>query len=167
MIRFQTALASSPGAPGLHVEIGEVLLRAGRVKRAAMEFEQEVRVAPGSLRPIVRRGETEFILGDVEAALADWTRVVDTDTLEAERILGIRERGLGDAAFEQLPESLREKIEQFAPELERRNTPAAHFALAFLAAQSGNPAAAAAQSAKAIPSDLTTDRKSTRLNSSH
>ena len=156
MIRFQNALAISPGTPGLHVEIGEVLLRAGRVKRAAMEFEQELRVAPGSLRPIVRRGETEFILGDVEAALADWTRVVDTDTLEAERILGIRERGLGDAAFEQLPESLREKIEQFAPELERRNTPAAHFALAFLAAQSGNPAAAAAQSAKAIPSDLTT-----------
>jgi tetratricopeptide (TPR) repeat protein len=156
MIRFQNALAVSPGTPGLHVEIGEVLLRAGRVKRAAMEFEQELRVAPGSLRPIVRRGETEFILGDVEAALADWTRVVDTDTLEAERILGIRERGLGDAAFEQLPESLREKIEQFAPELERRNTPAAHFALAFLAAQSGNPAAAAAQSAKAIPSDLTT-----------
>ena len=155
MIRFQNALAISPGTPGLHVEIGEVLLRAGRVKRAAMEFEQELRVAPGSLRPIVRRGETEFILGDVEAALADWTRVVDTDTLEAERILGIRERGLGDAAFEQLPESLREKIEQFAPELERRNTPAAHFALAFLAAQSGNPAAAAAQSAKAIPSDLT------------
>ena len=156
MIRFQNALAISPGTPGLHVEIGEVLLRAGRVKRAAMEFEQELRGAPGSLRPIVRRGETEFILGDVEAALADWTRVVDTDTLEAERILGIRERGLGDAAFEQLPESLREKIEQFAPELERRNTPAAHFALAFLAAQSGNPAAAAAQSAKAIPSDLTT-----------
>jgi len=156
MIRFQNALAISPETPGLHVEIGEVLLRAGRVKRAAMEFEQELRGAPGSLRPIVRRGETEFILGDVEAALADWTRVVDTDTLEAERILGIRERGLGDAAFEQLPESLREKIEQFAPELERRNTPAAHFALAFLAAQSGNPAAAAAQSAKAIPSDLTT-----------
>ena len=156
VIRFQNALAVSPGTPGLHVEIGEVLLRAGRVKRAAMEFEQELRVAPGSLRAIVRRGETEFILGDVEGALADWARAVDTDTLEAERILGIRERGLGDAAFEQLPQGLREKIEQFAPELERRNTPAAHFALAFLAVQSANPAAAAAESAKAIPSDLKT-----------
>src|SRR5256884_9281335 len=98
MIRFQNALAISPGTPGLHVEIGEVLLRAGRVKRAAMEFEQELRVAPGSLRPIVRRGETEFILGDVEEALGDWTRVVDRHRLKEKMIFGLADRGFGESA---------------------------------------------------------------------
>src|SRR5207245_9615867 len=36
------------------------------------------------------------------------------------------------------------------------NAPAAHFALAFLAVQSGNPVATAAEEARAIPSDWTT-----------
>jgi tetratricopeptide (TPR) repeat protein len=155
VIHFQNALSVSPRTPGLHVEMGEVLLRAGRVKRAAMEFEEELRVAPGSLRAIVRRGEAKFVLGDLEGTLMDWTRATETDKLQAEKILGIRELGLGDAAFEQLPEILREKVEQLAPELQRRNTPAAQFALAFLASQTGY-SAAAAEPAKATLSDSTT-----------
>jgi tetratricopeptide (TPR) repeat protein len=155
IIHFQNALAVSPRTPGLHVEMGEVLLRAGRVKHAALEFEEELRVAPGSLRAIVRRGEAKFILGDIEGALSDWTRAVEIDKLQAERILGIKELRFGDAAFDQLPQTLREKMEQLAPELQGRDTQAAHLALAFLGGQTGN-SVAAGESALETPSGWST-----------
>jgi len=143
VMRFQDALAVSPGTPGLRVEVGEVLLRAGRIKHALMEFDEELRLDPRSVRAVVRRGEAKLVLGDVEGALLDWTRAVDTDKLQAERILGIVESGFGDTAIEQLPEALRQKVTDLAPQLQGRDTPAAHLAVAFLAAQAGNPAVAA------------------------
>lgn len=138
MIHFQNSLAASPDTPGVHVELGEVLLRAGKLTRASLEFEKELHVAPHSLRAIVRRGETKLVKGDLEGSLEDWNTAIATDAPQAERVLGIRETGLGAAAFEQLPDALREQIEKFTPELQRRSTRAAHFALAFLAMQSGN-----------------------------
>jgi tetratricopeptide (TPR) repeat protein len=138
VIQFQNSLASSPDTPGLHVELGEVLLRAGKLTRAGHEFEEELHLVPLSLRAIVRRGETKLIQGDIEGFLQDWNTAIATDGLQTESILGVREIGLGDAAFEQLPDALREKIEKFSPELQRRDTPAAHLALAFLAMQSGD-----------------------------
>jgi tetratricopeptide (TPR) repeat protein len=143
VMRFQNALAVSPGTPGLHVEMGEVLLRAGRITHALTEFDEELRLDPGSVRAFVRRGEAKLVLGDIEGALLDWTRAVDTDKLQAERILGIVEPGFSDAGLEQLPEALREKVADLAPQLQVRNTPAAHLATAFLAAQAGNPAVTA------------------------
>jgi tetratricopeptide (TPR) repeat protein len=138
VIHFQNSLAASPDTPGLHVELGEVLLRAGKLTRAGREFEEELHLVPQSLRAIVRRGETRLIQGDIEGFLQDWNTAIATDGQQAERILGVREIGLGDAAFEQLPDALREKIERFVPELQRRDAPAAHLALAFLAMQSGD-----------------------------
>jgi tetratricopeptide (TPR) repeat protein len=150
VIHFQTSLAASPDTPGLHVELGEVLLRAGKLTRASLEFEEELHLAPHSLRAIVRRGETKLIKGDVEGSLQDWNTALTTDGLQTERVLGIRETGLGDAAFEQLPDPLREKIEQLIPELQRRDTPAAHLALAFLAMQSGDPPVQGSEGERAL-----------------
>ncbi|PYU52935.1 MAG: hypothetical protein DMG56_29320, partial [Acidobacteria bacterium] len=116
VIHFQNSLAASPGTPGLHVELGEVLLRAGKLTRASLEFEQELQHAPRSLRAIVRRGETKLIAGDLEGSLQDWNAAITVDGPQAERVLGIREIGLGDAAFEQLPDALREQIQKLAPE---------------------------------------------------
>lgn len=153
VMRFQNALAVSPETPGLHVEMGEVLLRAGRIKHALTEFDEELRLDPGSVRAIVRRGEAKLILGDMEGALLDWTRAVDTDKLQAERILGIVETGFGDAALEQLPEALREKLADLAPQLQARDTSAAHLAVAFLAAQAGNPAVPAEEASLEVSSN--------------
>jgi tetratricopeptide (TPR) repeat protein len=150
MIHFQNSLDASPDTPGSHVELGEVLLRAGKLKRASLEFEEELRLDPHSLRAIVRRGELKLINGDVEGSLQDWNTAITTDALQAERVLGIRETGLGDAAFEQLPDALREQIEKLAPELEQLDTPAAHFALAFLAMQSGNSSLQASEGERAL-----------------
>jgi tetratricopeptide (TPR) repeat protein len=146
VIRFQNAIATSPIRPGLHVGLGEVLLRAGRLKPAAKEIEEELRIDQHSLRALVRRGEVKLIQGDVEGALEDWSQAIGVDEARAERILGIRESGFGDAAFEQLPDVLRAKVESFASQLEAINSPAAHFALAFLATQDGNPANSTATS---------------------
>lgn len=156
VLHYQNALAASPGTPGLHVEMGEVLLRTGRINRAAREFEDELRLHPGNSRAIVRRGEIKLILRDVEGALRDWAQVMDTDESQVEKVLGIREMGLGDAAFEQLPDTLKQEIEQLAPELRTRDTPAAHLALAFLSVQNGDSPAAAAESARATSSEPTT-----------
>lgn len=151
-IHFQNSLAGSPGTRGVHVEFGEVLLRAGKPSRAAHEFEEELHIVPHSLRAVVRLGETKLIRGDIEGALLDWSTALVTDGLQAERILGIRETGLGDAAFEQLPDSLREKLENLVPKIQQRDTPAAHLALAFLAVQAGNTAVQVTEGDRALSS---------------
>ena len=150
VIHFQNALDASPNTPGLHVELGEVLLRAGKLTRAGHEFEEELHLTPNSLRAMVRRGETKLILGDVEGSLQDWDTAMVQDDLQAERVLGIRETALGDAAFEQLPDAQREDIEKLAPEFERRNTPVAHLALAFLAMQIGNSSSQVSEGQRAL-----------------
>ena len=152
VIHFQNSLAASPGTPGLHVELGEVLLRAGKLTRAGREFEEELHLVPQSLRAIVRRGETKLIVGDVEGSLQDWNTAMAEDDLQAERVLGIRETGLGDAAFELIPDAQREEIEKLAPEFARRDTPAAHLALAFLAMQSGNSSSEVSEGERALSS---------------
>jgi tetratricopeptide (TPR) repeat protein len=152
VIRFQNAIAISPARPGLHVGLGEVLLRAGRLKQARNEFEQELQLDPHSLRASVRRAEVKLIQGEVDGALRDWSQAIRIDQAQAERILGIRESGYGDAAFAQLPEVPRAKLEAIAPQLRANDSPAAHFALAFLATQSGNLSEAAAAPRGSLPS---------------
>jgi len=147
VIRFQNALANSPSRPGLHLGLGEVFLRTGKLDEAAQEFEQELQVDPNSLRAIVRRGEVKLIRGNVDSALQDWTVASAVDQPRTERILGIGETGLGDTDFEQLPDSLREQLPALAPQLHAREGSAAHLALAFLAAQSGNSIPAEAEPA--------------------
>lgn len=150
VLRFENALAISPTMPGLHVGMGEVLLRAGRLKRAVAEFDEELRLAPGSVRAITRRGEARLVHGDVDGALEDWTRALGTDQAQAELVLGIRESISGDAALEQLPQNLKDKVEELRPLLKGRETPAGHFALAFLAVQAGSPTAVTADPEKVL-----------------
>jgi tetratricopeptide (TPR) repeat protein len=137
VIRFQNALVLSPDRPGLHVRLGEVFLHAGRLERAAQEFEQELRISPNDLRAIVRRGEVKLIQGETDAALEDWTRALLMDGPRAERVLGIYESRLGESAIEQLPDSLRLRIQSVAPQIRERHNAAANMTLAFLSAQSG------------------------------
>jgi len=147
VIHFQNAVTSSPDIPGVRIEFGEVLLREGKVKRAAEQFEEELRKFPTSLRALVRRGEVSLVLGDVTKALSDWDQALKTDATRAEKILGIRETGLGEAAFEQLPPDLRENVQRLAPVIKTQNTEVAHFAMAFLEMQSGNSSAAGEEAA--------------------
>lgn len=154
VIHFQNALAASPARTGVHVELGEVFLRAGRLKQATREFDDELRLDPHNLRAIVRSGEAKLIRGDVEGSLRDWAQAISVDERQAEQVLGMREKGFGDAGLEQLPDTWRKKIETLAPDLRTRNSPAANFALAFLVAQSGDSSKAssvAAQSGAANP----------------
>lgn len=135
IIRFQNALAASP-RPGLHAEMGEVFLRVGRLDQAAQEFEQELQIDPNSLRALVRRGEVKLIRGEIDAALQDWTRATSIDMPRAERILGIRQTGFGDAASDQFPDSLREQLPALPEQVRMRDDPASHLAVAFVAALS-------------------------------
>lgn len=146
VIHFQNALAALPDRAGLHAELGEVLLRAGKVNQAIREFDEELRRNPGNLRALVRRGEARLIQDNVDAALQDWEISLAIDVEQTERILGLREAGFGDSALEQLPDSTREKIQKLAEQLQTRNSPAAHLALALLAEQNGNLSHATAES---------------------
>jgi tetratricopeptide (TPR) repeat protein len=138
VIHFQNALVASPNRDGLHAGLGEVLLRAGKVNQAIREFDEELRRDPGNLRALVRRGEARLIQENLEASLPDWEKAIAIDVEQTERLLGLRETGFGDAALEQLPDVTREKIQKLAGDLQNRNSPAAHLALAFLAEQNGN-----------------------------
>ncbi len=145
VIHFQSALAASPNRAGLHVELGEVLLRAGKVNQAIREFDEELRRDPGNLHALVRRGEARLIQENVETALQDWEKAIAIDVEQTERLLGLREAGFGDSALEQLTDATREKIQKLAGDLQDRNSPAAHLALAFLAEQNGNFSRAATE----------------------
>ena len=160
VVHFQNALAASPGTPGQHVELGEVLLRAGKLKPAAREFDDELRLNPHNVRAIVRRGEAKLIQGDLDGSLHDWAQAIAIDEVQAERVLGIRETGFGDSALEQLPDALREKIEALAPDLHTRKTPASHFALAFLAMQEGKSSQAVAEAEAARAASATATNQS-------
>lgn len=139
VIHFQNALAAAPQQVGLHVELGEVLLHAGKVNQAAREFDEELQLNPQSLRALVRRGEIELIQENIDAALKYWSQAIAIDELQVERILGLREPGFADSSSEQLPSTLLAKVEPLSTELRTQNIPAARLALAFLAAQTGNP----------------------------
>ena len=145
VVHFQNALAASPNRSGLRAELGEVLLRAGKVNPAIQEFDEELRPDPNNLRALVRRGEARFIQDNVDAALDDWEKAVAIDVEQSERILGLRETGFGDSALEQLPDSTREQIQKLAQDLQNRKSPGAHLALAFLAEQKGNVSEAEVQ----------------------
>jgi tetratricopeptide (TPR) repeat protein len=139
VIHFQNALTVAPHQTGLHVELGEVLLHAGKVNQAAREFDEELQRNPQSLRALVRRGEIELIQENIDAALKDWTEAIATDEMQVERILGLRETGFGDSSSEQLPSAVLAKIEPLSTELRNKNIPAARVALAFLEVQTVNP----------------------------
>jgi tetratricopeptide (TPR) repeat protein len=145
VIRFQNALAIPPPRVGIHVELGEVLLRARRLEPAAHEFDQELQLDGNSVRALVRRGEVKLIQGDVAACMHDWAQAIAIDAPQAEQVLGLREIGFGDAASERLPEAWRDKAEKLVARFRDQPDPAAHFALAFLAAQAGNSSDAAAE----------------------
>jgi tetratricopeptide (TPR) repeat protein len=142
VIHFQNALAASPNRAGLHTELGEVFLHAGKLNRAIGEFDEELRHNPDNLRAQVRRGEARLLQGDVDAALQDWEKSVRIDVEQTERILGLRETGFGDSAMEQLSDSAHETIQALKEGLQTRDSAAAHLALA----QSGNLAQSAAES---------------------
>ena len=149
VLRFQNALAAAPETSGVHLELGEVLMRQGNLRRATEEFEAELKLYPASVRALARRGEVRLMQGEVEGALQDWTHALESDQPRTEVILGIREIGFGEAAMEQLSDAMRETVEGFAPELQRRNTAAAHLALAFLAGQRGDSSLAGEEAVKA------------------
>ncbi len=146
VIHFQNALAASPNHAGLPAELGEVLLRAAKVNQAIREFDEELRNDPGNLRAMVRRGEASLIQENVESALQDWEKALAIDVEQTERLLGLRNSGFGESALEQLPDATLKKIQKLAGNLQDRNSPAAHLALAFLAQQNGNFYQAAAES---------------------
>ena len=157
VVHFQNALAASPDRAGLHAELGEVLLRAGKVNPAIHEFDEELQRDPDGLRALVRRGEAKLIQDNVAAALLDWEKAVAIDVEQSRKILGLRETGFGDTALEQLPDSAREKLQKLAEDLRNRNSPAAHLALAFLAEQDGNVDEAEAESKLAASTVKTKD----------
>jgi tetratricopeptide (TPR) repeat protein len=139
VIHFQNAIAASPNRAGLHTELGEVLLHAGKVNQASKEFEAELKLDPQNLRALVRRGETELLQQNVNAALGDWDRALARDPAQEEKILGLRETGFGDSGTEQLPHAAREKFPALLTSIEGQTSPSALLAQSFLAAQNGAP----------------------------
>jgi tetratricopeptide (TPR) repeat protein len=137
LVHLQNALAQSPGRRGIHLEIGEIFMRTGRLENALTQIDAELKLYPHSLRARVRRGETALLQGNVEAALADWSEAAKVDLARTEAILGIRETGFGDAAKEQLPADSRQELDRLRPRLEQQSDAAARLAVGFIAAHSG------------------------------
>jgi tetratricopeptide (TPR) repeat protein len=140
VIHFENALAASPNLFGLHAELGEVFLQAGKLERAATEFDAELRINGHSLRALVRRGEVKLIGGDIDGCLRDWTRATSIDASQSERVLGLGKSGPDDLPTAQLPEVLRSKLAMISPQLRLRTGSDAELALAFIAQQNDDGA---------------------------
>ena len=140
VLHFENAIASSPHAPGLHVAMGEVLLRAGRLDRALRELNQEIEIDPHSVRALVRRGEGQLLAGHLEPALSDWTRALGTDPAYVAHLLEWREASSSGPAAESLPTAALETLDAFAPQLAAIDSPASRLALAYIARQHGSEA---------------------------
>jgi tetratricopeptide (TPR) repeat protein len=153
MLHLETALQASPGRSGLHIQMAEVLLHAGNLKRARDEITAELEIAPHSLRPLVRKGEVELLRGDVPAALADWSQALALDPTRCEVILGVREFGFGDTFQERLPDDLRGHLTGLRAQIESAGGPASRLALAFISTQE-DAAAAVASATVADDADL-------------
>jgi len=141
VIHFENALAKAPNFPGLHVELGEAFLHAGKLKQARAEFERELEVDPASLHAIVRLGEAKLLQGETNDALQEWAQALAIDQQQTERIVGMREAGFGDAALERLPDSMRPQLDLIAEQLRNEHSPTAQFALSFIGLQENEPAA--------------------------
>lgn len=137
VLHFQNALAAAPRLPGVHAELGEVFLQAGKLQAANEQFEEELRLHPNDLRARVRRGEVELIRGEEKAGLQDWEQALAMDPVQVEQVLDIRGTSFGEAAPDQLPRDLLDKLERLSPDLRSRNTPATRLALRFLGEQNG------------------------------
>ena len=142
VIHFQNAIAASPNRPGLHVELGEVLLHAGKVTQASKEFDAELNLNPQNLRALVRRGETQLLQLKADAALVDWNEALALDSLQTEKILGLHESSFGQSGSEQLPQALRDKLAALSTTFQAQNTPATNLALRFIALQTGSASSA-------------------------
>jgi len=138
VIHYQNALTATPNRAGLHLELGEVLLGAGKISQAAKEFDQALALEPNNLRALVRRGEIQLIQRNVQGALAEWARAITVDEAQVERILGFQPTGFGDTASAQLPDAVREKLATLRATLHGQNSVAARLASRFIAAQSGS-----------------------------
>ena len=152
LVHLQNALAQSPGRKGVHLEIGEVLMRTGKLNSALAEIDAELKLYSHSLRARVRRGEIELLQGRIENALSDWAEASDgIELARTETILGLAETGFGDTAKEQLSAGLRRNLAVLLPRLEQRSGSAARLAVAFIASQDGEPWELAGPGAIAAP----------------
>lgn len=142
LVRLHKAIAISPRRPGLHVEVGEIFLEAGKLSEALKEFNLELQLNPASVRALTRRGEVEFLDGHVNLALADWSRALATDPLRVEKILGLRRSALDPSPASRLPDRLVEKLSENVKNLEGNASRAAQLARFFISVQQGPPAPA-------------------------
>jgi tetratricopeptide (TPR) repeat protein len=141
VIHFQNVLAKAPNVLGIHLQLGEVYLHAGRIKPARAEFQQELYQDPASVRSRVRLGEAKLLDGDTKGALEDWSVALAIDRVQVERVLGLSESHPGDAAAEQFPEAIEKRLDEVTEELSGNDTNAAQLARAFCELQKGKGSA--------------------------
>ena len=172
VIHFENALGKSPNLPGLHVELGEVYLHAGRVKAAADEFAKELEISPRSLRAMVRRGETWLLQGNTRDGLNDWQHAKDTDQAQMKRILGLAEARTPEGTFVRLPDSLQPQLATLEADLKDKQGAAAEMARAFVRFQRGesapsgdiaSPTASARNCSQSTIAQLTKDQRFSAL----
>ncbi len=134
VLHFQDAIQKAPAASGLHAELGEVYLRAGKFAEAIHEFDAELQQDSHSVRAAVGRGEAELLSGDFDASLLDLSRAADSDEPQAERVLGISATDRVDSLQDRIPDETGPRLQRLVPAISSRTDSGAILALKFIAA---------------------------------
>ncbi len=137
VLHFETAIGAAPREPELHVERGEVLLRAGKRDAAIRDFDEELRIDSGSVRGLVRRGEAGLLAGQMDGALRDWSRALEIDAVYVVHLLRGQGAGLGRSGEDSLPTTSLAAVDACVPRLRELHSPASRLALAYIRALHG------------------------------
>lgn len=143
VLHFENAIAATPQAPVLHVELGEVLVRAGRFDRAIRELDEELQIAPHSVRALVRRGEAELLAGSLELALSDWTRALEIDSTYTVHLLDTGATKAAAPTVDSSPSASLQVLDAYTPKLAALDSAASQLARAYVAKQHGDDGALA------------------------
>ena len=151
VLHFENAIAAAPQQPELHVERGEVLLRAGKLDGAIRDFEEELRIDSTSVQALVRRGEAELLRGHLESALSAWSRAIEIDPVYVDYLVGSHSGAGSASAADGLPASAIAAMDDLVPPLLKIESRASRLALAYIGKQHRSSADFVEGSVREVP----------------
>lgn len=132
LAEYKTVEQMRPALPGLHLAIGEVLWREGRLEPALAEFEAEIKLSPYDSRPYAEAGTILVKQHESAEAIPDLTKALQ---LQPDQLL--LHKQIGTAYYQQ------KKYAQAEQELEKAlpidHDGSVHFLLGAVYRDSGHP----------------------------
>ncbi|MCI0409874.1 MAG: tetratricopeptide repeat protein [Acidobacteria bacterium] len=116
---YEQILKIEPGHPGIHYQLGRMLLRAeataAGLDKAAAEFRKELEIRPGHVGSMIEIGEIEFKKGRLADASAAFSQALGIEAGSMPARLGLAKVRIAEKQWAKALEQL-EMVRKVAPE---------------------------------------------------